>query len=51
VLDAAKQTLDRIDAYKDSTSPDVIKAKEQYPSIDPDVFRRMAYDALAQIKM
>jgi len=51
VLDAAKQTLDRIDAYTDSTSPDVIKAKEQYPNIDPAVFRRIAYDALAQIKM
>lgn len=51
VLDAAKQTLDRVDAFKTGTAPDVIKAKEQYPNIDPAVFRRTAYDALAQIKM
>jgi uncharacterized protein len=51
VLDAAKQTLDRIDAFNAGTAPDVIKAKEQYPNIDPAVFRRAAYDALAQIKM
>jgi uncharacterized protein len=51
VLDAAKQTLDRVDAFKAGTAPDVIKAKEQYPNIDPAVFRRIAYDALAQIKM
>jgi hypothetical protein len=51
VLDAAKQTLDRVDAFRAGTSPDVIKAKEQYPNIDPSLFRRTAYDALAQIKM
>lgn len=51
VLDAAKQTLDRIDAFNAGTAPDVIKAKEQYPAIDPAVFRRAAYDALAQIKI
>ena len=51
VLDAAQQTLDRIDAFNAGTAPDVIKAKEQYPTIDPAVFRRAAYDALAQIKM
>ncbi len=51
VLDAAKQTLDRVDAFKAGTAPDVLKAKEQYPTIDPVVFRRAAYDALAQIKM
>jgi uncharacterized protein len=51
VLDAAKQTLDRIDAFTAGAAPDVIKAKEQYPNIDPAVFRRAAYDALAQIKM
>ena len=51
VLDTAKHTLDRIDAFNAGTTPDVIKAKEQYPTIDPAVFRRAAYDALAQIKM
>jgi len=51
VLDAAKQTLDRVDALKAGTGKDVPKAKEQYPAIDPAVFRKMAFDALAQIKM
>ena len=51
VLDAAKQTLDRIDAFNAGTAPDVIRAKEQYPTIDLAVFRRAAYDALAQIKI
>jgi len=51
VLDAAERTLDRVDASKAGTAPDVIKAKEQYPTIDPAVFRKMAYDALAQIKI
>ena len=40
VLDAAKQTLDRVDAFNAGTAPDVIKAKEQYPTIDPAVFRK-----------
>jgi RPA family protein len=51
VLDTAERTLDRIDAFKNGTTPDVTKAKEQYPAVDPAVFHRMAYDALAQIKM
>ena len=51
VLDAAKLTLDRVDAFMAGTAPDVIKAKEQYPNIDPAVFRKIAYDALAQIKI
>src|SRR5512136_2763821 len=51
ILDTAQLTLDRIDAFKAGTAPDVIKAKEQYPNLDPAVFRRMVYDALAQIKM
>jgi len=29
----------------------VTKAKEIYPAIDLGVFRRMSYDALAQIKI
>jgi len=51
VLDAAQQTLNRIDAFAAGTAPDVIRAKEQYPGFDPAVFRRIAYDALAQIKI
>ena len=50
-LDTAARTLGRIDAFATGTSPDILKAKEQYPSLDPAVFRKMAYDALAQIKM
>jgi len=51
VLDTAARTLDRIEKFKTSSEPDVIKAKEVYPTIDPGIFRRMAYDALAQIKI
>lgn len=51
VLDAAKQTLDRVDAFIAGTAPDVVRAKEQYPTIDPAVFRKIAYDALAQIRI
>ena len=51
VLDTAARTLDRIDVTARGTSPDVIKAKEQYPGIDVAVFRKTAYDALAQIKI
>jgi len=51
VLDTARHTLDRVDAFKTSTTPDVTKAKEQYPTVDPAVFRKVAYDALAQIKI
>lgn len=51
VLDAAERTLDRVDTCAAGTAPDVLKAKEQYPTIDPAVFRKIAFDALAQIKM
>jgi hypothetical protein len=51
VLDTAARTLDRIEKFKTSSEADVTKAKEVYPTIDPGVFRRMAYDALAQIKI
>jgi RPA family protein len=51
VLDAAQHTLDRIDVFNAGSAPDVIKAKEQYPTLDPAVFRKMAYDALAQIRI
>jgi uncharacterized protein len=51
VLDTAARMLDRVDALATGTSPDIVKAKEQYPAVDPAVYRKMAYDALAQIKM
>jgi uncharacterized protein len=51
VLDTAARTLDRIEATATGQSVDIVKAKEHYPSIDPAVFRKMAYDALAQIKI
>jgi len=51
VLDTAARTLDRVEMMAKGTSPDVVKAKEQYPNIDVAVFRKTAYDALAQIKI
>jgi len=51
VLDTAERTLDRIEAFAVGTAPDVVTAKEQYPTIDPVTFRKIAYDALAQIKI
>jgi len=50
-IDTAARTLDRIDALATRSSPDIVKAKEQYATVDPAVYRKMAYDALAQIKM
>jgi RPA family protein len=51
VLDAARSTLDRIDALAQGTAPDTPRIKEQYPSLDPVTFRKMAYEALAQVKI
>jgi RPA family protein len=51
VLDTATRTLDRIDMFATGTGPDVVKAKEQYPAIDVTLFRKTAYDALAQIRI
>ena len=51
VLDTAERTLDRIGAFAEGTTPDIVKAKEQYPTIDPAAFRKMAYEALAQIRI
>jgi RPA family protein len=51
ILDTAARTLDRIDAMATGSSPDIAKAKEQYPAIDVAVFRKTVYDALAQIKI
>ena len=50
-LDTAARTLDRLDAFVKDGSPDITKAKEHYPSLDPTVFRKMAYAALAQIRI
>jgi RPA family protein len=50
-LDTAARTLDRIDALSTGNSQDILKAKEQYPNVDTAVFRKMAYDALVQIKI
>ncbi len=51
VLEAAARTLDRIDAAALGTSPDAARIKEHYPTLEPAVFRKMAYEALAQIKI
>jgi RPA family protein len=51
VLDTAAHTLNRIEAMATGQSVDIVKAQEQYPNIDMAVFRKMAYDALAQIKI
>ena len=51
VLDTAARTLDRIDAHAKGGEKDIEKAKEQYPTLNPAVFKKMAYEALAQIKM
>jgi RPA family protein len=48
VLDAAKATLDRIDAY--GTAEDSKKAAEEY-RIDPALFRKTVADALAQMHL
>ena len=49
VLDTAKATLDRLDAW--GKTPDSDRAKNEYPGIDPSVFRKSVYDALAQLKI
>ena len=38
-------------APKRELGTDITKAKDGYPNIDPAVLRKMAYDALAQIKI
>jgi RPA family protein len=48
VLDAAERTLDRLDRY--GTTPDSERAQKEY-GIDPALFRKMVYDALAQMKL
>ena len=51
VLDTAARTLDRIYAHAKGEGKDIEKAKEQYPTLDPAVFKKMAYEALAQIRI
>lgn len=48
ILDAAKATLDRIDAY--GTTEDSKRAGEEY-RIDPALFRKTVADALAQMNL
>jgi len=48
VLDTARATLQRVDDL--GKTPDSVKAMEIYAP-DPAVYRRMAYDALAQMKI
>ena len=48
VLDTARATLDRVENL--GKTPDSIKAIEIYAP-DPAVYRRMAYDALAQMRI
>jgi RPA family protein len=48
VVDAAKNTLDRLDCM--GATPDSKMAQEKYTT-DPAAYRRMVYDALAQIKL
>jgi RPA family protein len=51
VLDAARATLDRVDALAQESSPDTTRIREHYPSLDPASFRKIAYEALAQIRI
>ncbi|MEI8330659.1 MAG: nucleic acid-binding protein [Methanomicrobiales archaeon] len=51
ILDTAERTLDRIEAFATGIGADVVKAKEQYPNIDTVTYRKIAYDALAQVKI
>lgn len=49
VLDTARATLDRLDAW--GKTPDSVRATNDYPGIDPSVFRKSVYDALTQLKI
>ncbi len=48
VLDTARDTLDRLDAF--GTTGDSRSAQEHYGT-RPDVYRKIVYDALAQVQM
>lgn len=51
VLDAARATLDRIDTLASGTSMDAARIKEHYAALDPTVFRKLTYEALAQVRL
>jgi len=48
VLDAARATLQRLEEL--GTTEDSKRAQEEYHP-DPAIYRRMVYDALAQLKI
>jgi uncharacterized protein len=48
VLDTARETLDRLDAF--GTTEDSKKAQEVYGT-QPDIYRKMVYDALTQVQL
>jgi hypothetical protein len=48
VLDTARETLDRLDAF--GTTDDSRKAQEEYGT-QPDIYRKIIYDALAQVQL
>jgi RPA family protein len=49
VLDTARATLDRLEEW--GKTPDSERAQKDYPGMEPGTFRRMVYDALAQLKI
>ncbi|KLK88574.1 tRNA/helicase-type nucleic acid-binding protein [Methanoculleus sediminis] len=48
VLDTARETLDRLDAF--GTTDDSRKAQEEYGT-QPDVYKKIVYDALTQVQL
>jgi RPA family protein len=48
VLDTARDTLDRLDAL--GTTGDSRRAQEEYGT-QPDIYRKIVYDALAQVQL
>ena len=48
VLDTARETLDRLDAF--GTTEDSRKAQEEYGT-QPDHYRKIVYDALTQVQL
>ncbi|NLA99686.1 MAG: nucleic acid-binding protein [Methanomicrobiales archaeon] len=48
MLDTARETLDRLDAF--GTTEDSKKAQEEYGT-QPDLYRKIVYDALTQVQL
>ena len=48
VLDTARETLDRLDVF--GTTEDSRKAQEEYGT-QPDIYRKIVYDALTQVQL